>query len=134
MMVGEKTLSKARAETGKQPPVTTVEYTHLPIGVDVLAFAGYYTPEQEVRIPFHERELLYVTGHIEVESACHGNTCTPQNYWYSTVQGYVVNWQYRKSESGLPVTEVEPVSDRETQKEIEDIIFRSEAVSRVEFR
>lgn len=134
MMLGEKSASKSIAETGEQTSITTVEYTHLPIGVDVLAFAGYYTPEQEIRLPFRERELLYITGHIEVESACHGDTCMPQNYWYSMVQGYVVNWQYRKSESGLPVTEVEPISDRETQKEIEDIIFGSEAVSRIEFR
>lgn len=133
-MASGETVSKSIAETGEKTSIITVEYTHLPIGVDVLAFAGYYTPEQEVRIPFRGRELLYVTGHIEVESACHGGTCTPQNYWYSAVQGYVVKWQYRKSESGLPVTEVEPVSDRETQKEIEDIIFGSEAVSRVEFR
>ena len=133
-MVSGETVPKSAAETGEQTSVTTVEYTHLPIGVDVLAFAGYYTPEQEVRIPFRGRELLYVTGHIEVESACHGDTCTPQNYWYSAVQGYVINWKCRKSESGLPITVVEPVSDRETQKEIEDIILHSEAVSRVEFR
>jgi len=133
-MPSSETVSKSIAEAGEKTSIATVEYTHLPIGVDVLAFAGYYTPEQEVRIPFRGRELLYVTGHIEVESACHGGACTPQNYWYSAVQGYVVNWQYRKSDAGLPVTEVEPVSDRETQKEIEEIIFGSEAVSRVEFR
>ena len=120
------------AETAKPP--TTVEYVHLPLGEDVVAFAGYYTPEQEVRLPFRGRELLYVTGHIVVESACHGDTCSPQNYWYGIAQGYVVRWQYRKNESGLPASEVEPIVDRETRKEIEDIILRTEAVSRVDFR
>ena len=122
----------AAAETRKPP--TTVEYGHLPLGEDVLAFAGYYTPEQEVRLPFHGREVLYVTGHIVVESACHGDTCSPQDYWYGLVPGYVVRWQYHKNKSGLPLSEVEPIADRETRKEIEEIILRTEAVARVDFR
>ena len=122
----------AVVETRKPP--TTVEYTHLPLNEDVLAFAGYYTPEQEVRLPFHGREVLYVTGHIVVESACHGDTCSAQNYWYGIAQGYVVRWQYRRNESGLPVSEVAPIADRETRKEIEEIILRTEAVARVDFR
>ena len=124
--------STAGAET-KKPP-TAVEYVHLPLNEDVLAFAGYYTPEQEVRLPFHGREVLYVTGHIVVESTCQGDTCSPQNYWYGLVPGYVVRWQYRQNESGLPVSEVETIADLATRKEVEGIILRTEAVSRVDFR
>jgi len=134
MKVRQKTVPESPPPAEKQRPPSTVEYVHLPLGEDVLAFAGYYTPEQEIRLPFRGREVLYATGHIVVESACHGGSCTPQNYWYASVQGYVVNWQHRKNESGLPVSEVEPIPDRETRKEVEDIVLRTESVSRVDFR
>jgi len=129
---------KVRQETAGaaevQKPPSTVEYVHLPLNEDVEAFAGYYTPEQEVRLPFRGREVLYVTGHIVVESTCQGDTCSPQNYWYGLAQGFVVRWQYRQNESGLPVSEVEPIADPATRKEVEEIILRTEAVSRVDFR
>ena len=121
-----------RAQTRTQP--ATVEYVHLPLGEDVLAFAGYYTPEEEVRLPFQGREVLYVTGHVAVESACHGGTCEPQNYWYGSVQGYVVRWQHDRNDAGLPVSEVEPIRDRDTRRELEEIISSRDAVSRIDFR
>jgi hypothetical protein len=133
MKVRQETVAESVPPAENQQPATTADYVHLPINEDVLAFAGYYTPEQEVRLPFHGRELLYVTGHIVVESACHGGTCEPQNYWYALVPGYVVVWQYRKNESDLPVSKVESIPDLETRKEIEQLIFSTEAVSRVEF-
>lgn len=111
-----------------------IEYVHLPLGEDVLAFAGYYTPEQEVRLPFHGRELLYVTGHVVVEATCQDGACATANYWYAIVPGFVARWQGRRNEAGLPVSEVEPVMDRQARKEIEHLIEQREAVTRVEFR
>ena len=112
----------------------TIEYVHLPLNEDVIAFAGYYTPENEVRRPLRDREILYVTGHVVVEATCHDGSCATANYWYAIVPGYVVDWQYRENESGLPVTLAEPISDPETRREIEAIILDSEAVARVDFR
>jgi hypothetical protein len=112
----------------------TIEYAHLPLGEDVIAFAGYYTPEKEALLRFRGRDVLYVTGHIVVEATCHEGGCAAANYWYAIVPGYVLRWQYRRNESGLPVTEVEPIADRETQKEIERLLLEREAVARVDFR
>jgi len=133
MRVREKAVPEL-SPPAEERKVTTLEYTHLPLGEDVIAFAGYYTPEKEVRLPFHGREIMYVTGHIVIEATCHEGTCATCNYWYVIVPGYIVRWQYRKNEGGLPVSEMEPVANRETQKEIEQIVLDSEAVSRVEFR
>ncbi len=108
---------------------STFDYTHLPLGEDVLSFAGYYTPEKEVRLPFGGREVLYVTGHLVVEATC----CGTADFWYAMVPGYVRRWQYRRNEDGLPVTEVEPIADQATRKEIEAIIFQREAVAKVDF-
>lgn len=123
-----------KAEAPVTAPAQTFEYAHLPLNEDVLAFAGYYTPENEVRMPFRDREILYVTGHCVIEATCSSASCEAANYWYGIVAGYVIDWQYRENESGLPVTLVEPVTDYETRREIEAIILGCEAVSRVNFR
>ncbi len=125
---------RTRQEPVGAPAAATIEYVHLPLRQDVLAFAGYYTPEQEVRLPFRGREVLYVTGHVVVEATCSTEGCATGNYWYAIVPGYVVNWQRGRNDAGLPVTDIEPIPDIETRKEIERIVQEREAVSRVEFR
>ncbi len=112
----------------------TARYAHLPLGQDVEAFAGYYTPETEVRLPFRGREVLYVTGHLVIEATCGPNyTCSTANYWYALVPGYIIAWQTGTNREGLPVSEVEPVRDPDAQNAIRDIIMKDESVSRVDF-
>lgn len=119
--------------------ITKVKYTHLPLGEDVEAFAGYYTPENEVRLKHRGREVLYVTGHLMVEATCSGDscgiadTCTAADYRYAIVPGYVLRWQSERNKAGLPVSEVEPIADRETLNDIRRIILASEAISQVDF-
>ena len=128
MKVTEKSAPAKTAEAA------TLEYTHLPMGKDISAFAGYYMPEKEVRIPFREREILYVIGQVVVETACQEITCTPGSSYYAMVPGYILKWQYRRNEDGLPVSKTEPITDFKTRKQIEQILKEREAVTRVEFR
>ena len=125
---------REKSTPAKIPEATVLEYTHLPLGKDVPAFAGYYIPEKEVRIPFHGREILYVIGQVVVETACQEITCTPGSSYYAMVPGYILRWQYRKNEEGLPLSEIGTVTDLKTKKEIEQVIQEHEAVTRVEFR
>ena len=125
---------REKSVPGQTPEVTVLEYTHLSLGEDVPAFAGYYMPEKEVRIPFHGREILYVIGQVVIESACQEITCTPGSSYYAMVPGYILRWQYRKNEEDLPVSETETITDLKTKKEIEHLIQECEAVTRVEFR
>ena len=122
------------APPAKAAPPKTFEYVHLPLDEDVIAFAGYYTPENEVRMPFRDREILYVTGHCVIEATCSSATCEAADYRYGIIVGYVVDWQYREDESGRPVTLVEAVTDYETRRELEAMVLGREAVSRVNFR
>jgi len=125
---------RERATAAKTAEAATLEYMHLPLGKDVSAFAGYYIPEKEVRIPFHDREILYVIGQVVVEATCHEGNCTPGSDHYAMVPGYILKWQYRKNKDGLPVSETESITDFKTRKEIEQILKEREAVTRVEFR
>ncbi len=125
---------REKSTPAKIPEATVLEYTHLPLGEDVPAYSGYYMPEKEVRIPFHGREILYVIGQVVVETACQEITCTPGSSYYAMVPGCILRWQYRKNEEGLPVSEIETITDFKTKREIEHLIQEHEAVTRVEFR
>ena len=96
----------------------TVEYTHLPLGEEVRALAGYYCPGQENTLTYKGRDVLYVSGNAALESSCCGTGC----WCYSNVPGYVVRWKYRTNEQGLPVSEIEPVADKEEQEEIKKLL------------
>ncbi len=106
-----------------------LEYTHLPIDEDVTCIAGYYTPVKEVKLPYMDREVLYVVGQAVVESSCCGTGC----WGYALVPGYIINWQKRTNEAGLPVSEVEPISDKIARDDISRTIEKVECIPRIEF-
>ena len=106
------------------------EYTHLELGEDyVTGIAGYYTLQKEVRLNYNSREVLYVIGQAVIESSC----CGIGSWGYALVPGYILNWQSKKNEADLPVSEVEPISDEETRNNIRQIIQANEVISQIEF-
>ena len=107
----------------------TVKYTHLELNENVNCVAGYYTPQKEVRLKYDGREVLYVIGRAVIESSC----CGTGDWGYALVPGYIVNWQTERNDAGLPVSEVEPVSDEAVKDSIRKIIKEAEGVSQTEF-
>ena len=91
--------------------------------------AGYYTPQKEVRLKYNNREVLYVVGHAAVESSC----CGIGSWAYILVPGYIVNWHSKRNDTGLPVSEVEPITDEASRNGIRKIIIETESISRIEF-
>jgi len=104
-------------------------YTHQELNRDVNCIAGFYTPQKEVRLKYNNREVLYIVGQSMIESSC----CGIGSWGYAIVPGYIFNWQNKTSEAGLPVSEVEPISDKATRADIGQIIKQAEAVSQIEF-
>jgi hypothetical protein len=117
----------------------TTRYTHQEIGKDVIfGIAGFYTPQQEVRLKYRGREVLYIIGQVVLESSCCGAgnesaCCSMDNWTYAIVPGYIVNWQSTKNEDGLPVSEIEPVTDGKERKELTEIIQAKEGILPIEF-
>ena len=108
----------------------STKYTHLELGKDVeIGIGGYYTPQQEVRLKYDGREVLYVIGQAVVESSC----CGTGNWSYALVPGYIINWQHTQSEAGLPVSEVEPIADVEARENIRQTIQTKEGASLIGF-
>ncbi len=110
----------------------STKYTHLELGKEVIAgITGYYTPQKEVRLKHNGREVLYVIGQAVVESSCCGGGAG--SWIYAIVPGYVVSWQNTRNEAGLPVSEVESISDEEAQANIRRTIETNEGASLIGF-
>lgn len=106
-----------------------LEYTHLQINRDVNCIAGYYTPQKEIRLKYNDREVLYIVGQGVIESSC----CGSGSCGYAIVPGYIITWQKKTNEAGLPVSEVEPILDKATKENISRIVREAEVVSQIEF-
>jgi len=106
-----------------------VEYVHQELGEDVNALAGYYTPLDEHRLQHDGKKEVLCTGLGVIESSC----CGTGGCAYAIVPGYVVSWKFKKNEAGLPVSEVEPVADKEARREISAILKEGQSVQNIEF-
>jgi hypothetical protein len=99
------------------------------LGRDVpTGIAGYYTPEKEVRLPYHGREVLYVTGLAVLEASC----CGTGRWLYASVPGYIECW-HSSNEQGTPVSEVWPIGDERERDEIRKIIEDRESADIIQF-
>ncbi len=106
------------------------KYTHLELGKDAaVSIAGYYTPQKEIRLKYNGREVLYVIGQAVIESSC----CGLGSWTYVLVPGYIINWQNTKNEAGLPVSEIELISDEEARENIRRAIKTTEDVPLIDF-
>lgn len=108
----------------------TREYAHLGLDSDCNCLVGHYTPQREVRLAYNGREVLYVVGQAVIEAAC----CSAPGTWsYVLVPGYIVGWQKKKNERGLPVSEVEPITGKESQAKLRKLIREKESIPQVDF-
>jgi hypothetical protein len=105
-----------------------LEYAHLKVNEDVTTIAGYYTPLKEVRLKYNGKEVLYVVGRAVIESSC----CGVGHWGYVQVPGYVINWQNRANETGKPVSDIEPISDKTAREAISRIIREAESIPQIE--
>lgn len=105
------------------------KYTHLDLNKDVKSISGYYIPQKEVRLQYNNREVLYITGQVTIDSSC----CGSAEYFYALVPGYITAWQSETNSNGLPVSDVEPIHEKATQDEIKRIIEQEEHLARIDF-
>ena len=108
-------------------------YIHRELGESVIAIGGSYRLTKEVRLPIDEppgAEVLYVVGHGLLDSTC----CGFGGFSYAQVHGFVRRWKALETRDGLPMTEVEPISDSALRKRLSQLIKKRESVIQVNFR
>lgn len=105
------------------------EYIHEKMNQEIETISGHYMFYKEVRLPFNNREILYIVGSAVVDKSC----CGPGGCGFALVPGYIVSWESRIDNQGRYVSEVEPISDQSTQKEVNQLIEKTEIVTQVQF-
>ena len=105
------------------------EYIHDELGQPVESIAGYYTPMKELRLTHNGREVLCILGAAAIESSYYriGSGA------YALVHGYIVKWQFKESDGGMPVSEIEPIRGEEAKNEISAAINKIDPVTIIDF-
>jgi hypothetical protein len=105
------------------------KYTHLELNKDVPTPSGYYTPHKEVMLKYDGREVLYVLSQAVIDASC----CGASDFTSALVPGFVVKWQMEKNREGVPVSEIESITDEKIRDAIRKIIRDTEHITRTEF-
>jgi len=85
---------------------------------------------EEGKIPYQGKEVLYYVGVAGLEVSC----CGRGGGAFAKVPGFIVRWRTRKGESGLWVSEVDRIKDEKCQREIIRLLKeRYPQVNQVEF-
>jgi hypothetical protein len=106
-----------------------LDFIHPVLNQAVRSISGHYILSQEKRLSYNGREVLYFIGCAVVDASC----CGPGGCSYALVPGYVKQWKYRLTTGNLPVTQVEPIRNKDVQKALQRLIKKKEPVQQVNF-
>jgi hypothetical protein len=104
------------------------DYTH-ELNKEIRSISGGYDFDEEGRIDFNGREVVYAAGNAVVDSAC----CGTYGCRFAYVPGYLVKWKYRTNLEGYPVSEVEPITDQPNREQLTKILQEKLGVTQVQF-
>jgi hypothetical protein len=107
------------------------DYVHLQqegesIGWEIRSYNAF-----ENTLEYDGRQVLLVEVEATNCTFCDGSYA--QNLNGVNVEGYVVRWKYRENEQGLPVTEVEPISQKDQKRAIVSLLKSRYAGSQINF-
>ena len=105
------------------------EYVHPELNEEIPSISSYYVLMKEVRFPYNGKEILYYLGYSVTDNSCCGVGGTS----FSFIPGYILNWHKKKSEKGDYISDVEPIVDDETRRDLSKIIKKIETCFQVNF-
>ena len=105
-------------------------YHHHELGEQTAFGVGFFTPENEVRLAYEGREVLYVTGErLEISS----DKCGTGSYPFALVIGFITGWQSGRDIMRRPISDVEPITDNATQEAVRSLIAAAVPESEIDF-
>ncbi|MEA3470704.1 MAG: hypothetical protein U9R24_03200 [Thermodesulfobacteriota bacterium] len=104
-------------------------YTHEELHSEVRTISGGYSYLKEELLSYKERDVLCVVGEGHVDNSC----CGVGGCIFIDIPGYVVSLKNGKDESGLDVSEVEPILDPEDKSEIARILDNRYPLAQIRF-
>lgn len=106
------------------------DFTHPELHQEIHAIGGHYMFTKELRLVFKDKEVLILIGHGVYDTSC----CGAGGCAYALVPGYIRNWKYKNAEDGMPVSQVDYISDSFAQNEIRRLLEKEENVGQVRFQ
>ena len=110
-----------------------MEYTHSLLDETVEFLSGSYEVESENRLPFGDREILYLVGNARQVCGCCGTVGTCGTVRFITVPGFIKGWKTRRNEWGVPISDIELVNDEDARAEITKRLQHLTQVSNIGF-
>jgi len=104
-------------------------YVHRDLDEEVYAIGGRFSITAEFRLPFGDREILYLTGWAAFDNSC----CGAGGCSYAFVPGFLVGWKTMRNGEGMQVSLVEPIADPSVQETVRLLIEGREIVQQVTF-
>jgi hypothetical protein len=107
-----------------------LQYIHLPEGSDAHSGHGVQAHWDERKVSYRGREVLYLLTDAVVDTVC----CGDRVFHYATVLGYITDWKATHTDSGQPVSIIEPVSVAAEQDDIGAMLKAEDQELQVSFR
>lgn len=105
-------------------------YAHLPEDRDI-GFDGRSYSIKEGVLEYRGRRLLYLNAEASAVSFC--DRSYAHHLGSINVKGYVVRWKYSANEKGEALSDIEPVTDEDEQREISKLLRASYNIGTVSF-
>jgi hypothetical protein len=115
--------------TGMQNQSGCEDFIHPVLNEEVRTISGRYMLNQEKRLPYDGREVLYYLGCAVLDTSC----CGTAGWTYALVAGFIEQWKYRVKADDLWVTRVKPLRDKAQQEKLLRLIKDKEPVQQVNF-
>jgi hypothetical protein len=104
-------------------------YTHQELHSEVRTISGGYSYVKEEILSYKGKDVLCVIGEGHVDNSC----CGVGGCIFIDIPGYMLSWKSGKDESGLDVSDVEPVSDPEEKSEIASLLDSRYPLAQIRF-
>ena len=106
-----------------------MEYTHS-VKELVKFVAGAYAIESEHLLSYKDREVLYLIGATDELCNCCGDCGVIR---FINIPGFVKAWKSKTNEAGVPVSEIDPITDPEIRREIKKILYEDYCLDNIDF-
>jgi len=112
-----------------------MEFAHLPLQEEIEFLSGSYWIAEEDKIPYKGSEVLYLVRDAGPFISCGTGGCGIQFPGFRSVlvPGFVIRHRYEKNKDGLEISEVEPIKDADTKKDLREIAHQKYGTLQIEF-
>jgi len=94
------------------------QHIHEELEQEVRFISGNYTFIEEECLQYNGRDVFFLVGVALLDNTC----CGAGGCRFIRVPGYVVVWKGKTDESGLSVSEIEPIADENEQSEVKKLL------------